>query len=56
MDITGHATIVTGAASGLGAATASDLARAGAQVACLDVNLDGARAVAAKIGGPCSAT
>ena len=51
MDITGHATIVTGAASGLGAATASDLARAGAQVACLDINLDGARAVAAKIGG-----
>jgi NAD(P)-dependent dehydrogenase (short-subunit alcohol dehydrogenase family) len=51
MDITGHAAIVTGAASGLGAATASDLARAGAQVACLDVNLDAARAVAAKIGG-----
>jgi NAD(P)-dependent dehydrogenase (short-subunit alcohol dehydrogenase family) len=51
MDITGHAAIVTGAASGLGAATASDLARAGAQVACLDINLDGARAVAAKIGG-----
>jgi NAD(P)-dependent dehydrogenase (short-subunit alcohol dehydrogenase family) len=43
MDITGHAAIVTGAASGLGAATASDLARAGAQVACLDVNLDAAR-------------
>jgi NAD(P)-dependent dehydrogenase (short-subunit alcohol dehydrogenase family) len=51
MDITGHAAIVTGAASGLGAATASDLARAGAQVACFDVNLDAARAVAAKIGG-----
>jgi len=51
MDITGHAAIVTGAASGLGAATASDLARAGAQVACLDINLDAARAVAAKIGG-----
>ena len=42
---------MTGAASGLGAATASDLARAGAQVACLDINLDAARAVAAKIGG-----
>jgi NAD(P)-dependent dehydrogenase (short-subunit alcohol dehydrogenase family) len=51
MDITGHAAIVTGAASGLGAATASDLARAGAQVACLDINTDAARAVAAKIGG-----
>src|SRR5262249_56845922 len=46
MDIKGHAAIVTGGASGLGAATASELARAGARVACLDVNLDGARAVA----------
>ena len=51
MDIKGHAAIVTGGASGLGAATASELARAGAKVACLDVNLDGARAVAEKIGG-----
>jgi NAD(P)-dependent dehydrogenase (short-subunit alcohol dehydrogenase family) len=51
MDIRGHAVIVTGGASGLGAATASELAQAGAKVACLDVNLDGARAVADKIGG-----
>jgi len=51
MDIKGHAAIVTGGASGLGAATASELAHAGAKVACLDVNLDGARAVAEKIGG-----
>src|SRR5262249_56067489 len=51
MDIKGHAAIVTGGASGLGAATASELARAGARVACLDVNIDGARAVAEKIGG-----
>ena len=51
MDITGHAAIVTGGASGLGAETAAELARAGAKVACLDVNLDGARAVAEKIGG-----
>ncbi len=51
MDITGHAAVVTGGASGLGAATANELARAGAQVACLDINLDGARAVAEKIGG-----
>src|SRR5262249_60584475 len=49
--IKGHAAIVTGCASGLGSATASELARAGARVACLDVNLDGARAVAEKIGG-----
>ena len=51
MDIKGHAAIVTGGASGLGAATAAMLAQAGAKVACLDVNLDGARAVAEKIGG-----
>jgi NAD(P)-dependent dehydrogenase (short-subunit alcohol dehydrogenase family) len=51
MDMTGHAAIVTGGASGLGAATAQELARAGAKVACLDVNLDGARTVAAKFGG-----
>jgi NAD(P)-dependent dehydrogenase (short-subunit alcohol dehydrogenase family) len=51
MDINGHAAIVTGGASGLGAATADELARLGAKVACLDVNLDAARAVADKIGG-----
>ncbi|HEY7664335.1 MAG TPA: SDR family NAD(P)-dependent oxidoreductase [Xanthobacteraceae bacterium] len=51
MDITGHAAVVTGGGSGLGAATAHELARAGAKVACLDVNVDGARAVAEKIGG-----
>ena len=51
MNITGHAAIVTGGASGLGAATAEMLAQAGAKVACLDVNLDGARAVAGKIRG-----
>ena len=51
MDIKGHAAIVTGGASGLGAATAAMLAGAGAKVACLDVNLDGARAVADQIGG-----
>ncbi len=51
MDMKGHAAIVTGGASGLGAATASDLARVGVKVACLDINLDGARAVADKIGG-----
>jgi NAD(P)-dependent dehydrogenase (short-subunit alcohol dehydrogenase family) len=51
MDIKGHAAVVTGGASGLGAATAEELAGAGAKVACLDVNLDGARAVAERIGG-----
>jgi NAD(P)-dependent dehydrogenase (short-subunit alcohol dehydrogenase family) len=51
MDINGHAAVVTGGASGLGAVSAETLACAGAKVACLDVNLDGARAVADKIGG-----
>src|SRR5262252_4120382 len=51
MDINGYAAVVTGGASGLGAASAEMLARAGAKVACLDINLDGARAVADKIGG-----
>ena len=51
MDPKGHAAIVTGAASGLGAETAAHLAKAGAKVALLDVNFDGARETAAKIGG-----
>jgi NAD(P)-dependent dehydrogenase (short-subunit alcohol dehydrogenase family) len=47
----GHAALVTGGASGLGAATAKKLAAAGAKVALLDVSMDAARAVAADIGG-----
>lgn len=51
MDAKGHAALVTGGGSGLGAATARRLAKAGAKVAVLDINLDGAKAVAAEIGG-----
>jgi NAD(P)-dependent dehydrogenase (short-subunit alcohol dehydrogenase family) len=51
MDIKGHAAIVTGAASGLGAATAEMLAQAGAKVALFDLNADGARALARKLDG-----
>ncbi len=51
MDPKGHTAIVTGGASGLGAETARALARAGAKVALLDVNLDAAREVAKEIGG-----
>jgi NAD(P)-dependent dehydrogenase (short-subunit alcohol dehydrogenase family) len=51
MDIRGQSAIVTGGASGLGAATAEMLADAGAKVTILDVNQDAARAVAQKIKG-----
>jgi NAD(P)-dependent dehydrogenase (short-subunit alcohol dehydrogenase family) len=51
MQVKGHAAIVTGAASGLGAATARALAKAGAKVALFDVNEAAGRAVAAEIGG-----
>ena len=51
MDIKGHAAIVTGGGSGLGAATARMLADAGAKVALLDVNMDAANAHAKAFGG-----
>lgn len=51
MDVKGQAALVTGGGSGLGAATASALAKAGAKVTLLDVNLDAANAHAEKIGG-----
>jgi NAD(P)-dependent dehydrogenase (short-subunit alcohol dehydrogenase family) len=51
MDIPGIAAIVTGGASGLGAATAEALAGQGARVAVLDLNADGATALASRIGG-----
>ena len=51
MDIAGHAAIVTGGGSGLGAATARMLAQAGAKVALLDVNAKAAAEVAIDIDG-----
>lgn len=51
MDIQGQAAIVTGAASGLGEATARGLAAAGAKVAVFDLNVERGEAVAADIGG-----
>ncbi len=51
MDVKGHAAIVTGAASGLGAATAKALAANGAKVALLDLNAEAAGDLADEIGG-----
>src|ERR1700722_14381092 len=51
MDIRGHAAIVTGGASGLGAATARMLADAGAKVAIFDVNQKDAAEVEMDING-----
>jgi NAD(P)-dependent dehydrogenase (short-subunit alcohol dehydrogenase family) len=59
MDVNGHGAIVTGAASGLGAATAVRLAQAGAKVALLDVNAKDAEALATELDGvaiPCDVT
>ena len=51
MDIRGHAALVTGGGSGLGAATARMLAQAGAKVALLDVNQKVAAETAIDING-----
>ena len=51
MDVNNVAAVVTGGASGLGGATARALADAGAKVAVLDLNGDGAKAMAKDIGG-----
>jgi NAD(P)-dependent dehydrogenase (short-subunit alcohol dehydrogenase family) len=51
LNLSGQAAIVTGGASGLGDETARRLARAGAKVAVLDVNIDKASGVAGEFGG-----
>ena len=51
MDPKGQVALITGGASGLGAATAEVLAAAGAKVALLDVNEKAAAETAAKLGG-----
>jgi NAD(P)-dependent dehydrogenase (short-subunit alcohol dehydrogenase family) len=51
MQVQGQAALVTGGASGLGAETARQLARDGARVAVLDLNIEAAEALAKEIGG-----
>jgi NAD(P)-dependent dehydrogenase (short-subunit alcohol dehydrogenase family) len=51
MDVRNAAAIVTGGASGLGAATATALAKAGARVSVLDIDEDGANSVAKQVDG-----
>jgi NAD(P)-dependent dehydrogenase (short-subunit alcohol dehydrogenase family) len=56
MDLAGKVAVITGAASGIGAACARAFGARGARVVVVDVNGDGARAVAREIGGlavPC---
>ena len=51
MELKDKVVVITGAASGIGKATATAMARLGAQVAVIDVNEQGAVEVAAEIGG-----
>jgi NAD(P)-dependent dehydrogenase (short-subunit alcohol dehydrogenase family) len=51
MDLKDVGTIVAGGASGLGAATARELAARGARVAIADLNEENANAVAEEVGG-----
>lgn len=54
MRLAGKSTLVTGGASGFGAAISRTFAREGAKVTIMDLNGDGAAAVAAEIGGQSS--
>ncbi|MBL1148239.1 MAG: SDR family NAD(P)-dependent oxidoreductase [Pseudomonadota bacterium] len=51
MDISGQIAVITGAASGMGAATAKALAKSGAKIAAIDLNLEDAQKTAAETGG-----
>jgi len=47
----GRVALVTGAAQGIGEATARMMAAEGVRVACADVNVDGVQALASELGG-----
>ncbi len=51
MDVNGRGAIITGGGSGLGAETARHLAKAGAKVSVLDIDAEGAAALAEEVGG-----
>ncbi len=51
MDINDRVAVITGAASGIGAACARAFHNGGARVVCVDINGTGAKAVAAEFGG-----
>ena len=51
MDLANRVAVITGAASGIGAACARAFAAKGARVVVVDVNASGARAVAKEVGG-----
>ena len=56
MNLNNQVSIITGSASGIGAACARAFAAQGAKVVAVDINADGARQVAEEIGGlaiPC---
>ena len=55
-EFAGRVAVVTGGASGMGAATARELAAKGATVVVVDRNADGAQAVAAELAAPAPIT
>lgn len=56
LDVRGRTTVITGAASGMGADVARDLDRRGARLALLDRNADGLAALAAELTGTAHTT
>lgn len=51
MNIKNQIVMITGGASGMGAATATILSKAGAKIALLDLNMDAASKLATQLGG-----